>query len=92
MMAPARIGGRAPAPPLSWAMAGRDADPATRIARLRESVRYHNHRYHVLDDPEIPDVEYDRLMRELEALEASYPDLVTPQSPTQRSLSPPPHR
>jgi DNA ligase (NAD+) len=51
---------------------------------LREQIRYHNYRYHVLDDPEIPDIEYDRLMRRLQELEAEHPDLVTPDSPTQR--------
>lgn len=55
-----------------------------RLEFLREQVRYHNYRYHVLDDPEIPDVEYDRLMRELQDLEAKHPGLVTPDSPTQR--------
>ncbi|MFP4495024.1 MAG: NAD-dependent DNA ligase LigA [Halochromatium sp.] len=47
-------------------------------------MEYHNHRYYVLDDPEIPDTEYDRLLRELQDLEARYPALVTPDSPTQR--------
>jgi len=51
---------------------------------LREQIRHHNYRYHVLDDPEIPDAEYDRLMRELLALEAEYNELVTHDSPTQR--------
>ncbi len=55
-----------------------------KIEELREQVRYHNHRYHVLDDPEVPDAEYDRLMRELRALEEANPTLVTPDSPTQR--------
>lgn len=54
------------------------------IETLREQLRYHNHRYYVLDDPEVPDVEYDRLFRELQALEAAHPDLITPDSPTQR--------
>ncbi|MEZ5452712.1 MAG: NAD-dependent DNA ligase LigA [Thiothrix sp.] len=54
------------------------------IEKLREQLRYHNHRYYVLDDPEIPDVEYDRLFRKLQALEAEHPQLVTPDSPTQR--------
>jgi DNA ligase (NAD+) len=54
------------------------------IDALREQLRYHNHRYYVLDDPEIPDAEYDRLFRELQALEAQHPELVTPDSPTQR--------
>ncbi len=51
---------------------------------LREQIDYHNYRYYVLDDPEIPDAEYDRLFRELQALEEKYPALVTPDSPTQR--------
>jgi DNA ligase (NAD+) len=60
------------------------ADPAVRTAALRELIEQANHRYHVLDDPQIPDAEYDRLMRELEALEADHPELVTPDSPTRR--------
>lgn len=51
---------------------------------LRDQIRHHNYRYHVLDDPEIPDAEYDRLMRELLALEAEHEDLITADSPTQR--------
>ncbi|MGH8582030.1 MAG: NAD-dependent DNA ligase LigA [Gammaproteobacteria bacterium] len=58
--------------------------PAARAARLRERLHYHNHRYHVLDEPEISDAEFDRLLRELEALEAAYPELIRPDSPTQR--------
>ena len=54
------------------------------IENLRKQLRYHNHRYYVLDDPEIPDAEYDRLFRELQALEAAHPEWVTPDSPTQR--------
>ncbi len=54
------------------------------LESLREQIRYHNYRYHVLDDPEVPDVEYDRLMRELQALEKEHPELITPDSPTQR--------
>lgn len=57
---------------------------ATRIAELRRLIDDANHRYHVLDEPDITDAEYDRLMRELEALEAAHPDLVTADSPTQR--------
>src|SRR5688572_20833763 len=57
---------------------------AARIAELRARIDDANHRYHVLDEPDIADVEYDRLLRELEALEAAHPDLVTPESPTQR--------
>jgi len=51
---------------------------------LREQINHHNYRYYVLDDPEIPDAEYDRLMRQLEALEHDHPELITPDSPTQR--------
>ncbi len=57
---------------------------AQQIENLREQINYHNYRYYVLDDPEIPDKEYDRLLRELEALEQQHPDLITPDSPTQR--------
>lgn len=55
-----------------------------RVNSLREQLEHHNYRYYVLDDPEIPDAAYDALMGELQALEAEYPDLVTPDSPTQR--------
>ncbi|MGI9273114.1 MAG: NAD-dependent DNA ligase LigA [Woeseiaceae bacterium] len=55
-----------------------------KLETLRDQIRYHNHRYHVLDDPEVPDAEYDRLMRELQALENEHPDSVTSDSPTQR--------
>ena len=51
---------------------------------LRDQIRHHNYRYHVLDDPEVPDAEYDRLLRELLALEAEHPELVSPDSPTRR--------
>ncbi len=54
------------------------------IARLREEIRYHEHRYYVLDDPEISDFEFDALMRRLQELEQKHPELVTPDSPTQR--------
>ena len=47
-------------------------------------IEHHNYRYHVLDDPEVSDAEYDRLLRELKALEEQHPDLITPDSPTQR--------
>ena len=59
-------------------------DIKKKIEELREKIRYHNYRYYVLDKPEIDDAEYDRLMRELEGLEKEHPDLVTPDSPTQR--------
>ena len=64
-------------------------DAETRLAALREAIRRHDHRYYVLDDPEIPDHEYDVLMRELAALEAEHPGLVDPDSPTQRVGSSP---
>jgi len=54
------------------------------IEGLREKLRHHEHRYYVLDDPEISDAAYDKLMQKLQALEASYPELVTPDSPTVR--------
>ena len=60
-----------------------------RIAELRETVNYHNYRYYVLDSPEISDAEYDELMRELRQLESEHPELVTPDSPTQRIGAPP---
>ncbi|WP_295476971.1 NAD-dependent DNA ligase LigA [uncultured Pseudomonas sp.] len=56
----------------------------TRILELRTELDQHNYRYHVLDEPSIPDAEYDRLFHELKALEADNPHLVTPDSPTQR--------
>ncbi|WP_053157088.1 NAD-dependent DNA ligase LigA [Pseudomonas protegens] len=56
----------------------------TRILELRAELDQHNYRYHVLDEPSIPDAEYDRLFRELKALEAEHPELVTSDSPTQR--------
>ena len=60
------------------------ADIRTSIEDLRERVRYHNRRYYVEDAPEVSDAEYDALYKELEALEAEHPELVTPDSPTQR--------
>jgi DNA ligase (NAD+) len=59
---------------------------ARRAAELREQLHHHAHRYYVLDDPEIPDAEYDRLFSELQALEDAQPALRTPDSPTQRVL------
>lgn len=58
--------------------------PAERAIALREEIAQHNHNYYVLDEPAIPDAEYDRLFNELKAIEAEHPDLVTPDSPTQR--------
>ncbi|HEX4320885.1 MAG TPA: NAD-dependent DNA ligase LigA, partial [Acidobacteriaceae bacterium] len=61
-----------------------DPDPAVRIAALRELLRHHEYLYYVLDAPTISDAEYDTLMNELKALEAEHPELITPDSPTQR--------
>lgn len=55
-----------------------------RIETLRAQINEHNYRYYVLDDPQIPDAEYDKLFHELQALEADHPDLITADSPTQR--------
>jgi DNA ligase (NAD+) len=55
-----------------------------RVKKLREEIEYHNYRYYVLDSPVISDAEYDALMRELRKLEELYPELITPDSPTQR--------
>ncbi len=60
------------------------SSPADRIAALRRQIQYHSYRYYVLDDPEIPDAEFDRLMAELRDLEARYPALITEDSPTQK--------
>lgn len=57
---------------------------AERIAELRSEIDAHNYRYYVLDEPSVPDAEYDRLFNELKALEAEHPELVSPDSPTQR--------
>ncbi len=74
-------------------MARSDSRPATaddpesasaRIEELREAIRHHDYLYHVLDKPEIPDSQYDRLFRELKQLEESFPELISPDSPTQR--------
>ena len=59
-------------------------EAGTRVNKLREEINYHNYLYYVLDSPEISDAEYDRLMRELVDLEKSFPDLILPDSPTQR--------
>ncbi|HVF52903.1 MAG TPA: NAD-dependent DNA ligase LigA [Actinomycetota bacterium] len=62
---------------------------AARLAELRKTIDHHAYRYYVLDDPELADVEYDALMTELIELETEWPDLVTPDSPTQRVGAPP---
>ena len=59
-------------------------DVQQQMEALRDKIRYHEHRYYVLDDPEISDAEFDRLVNELKALEAEHPELITPDSPTQR--------
>ena len=61
----------------------------SKAASLREELNYHNYRYHVLDDPAVSDEEYDGMMRELMRIEEGFPELVTPDSPTQRVGAPP---
>lgn len=60
------------------------SSPAGRAAELRALLHHHAHRYYTLDEPEIPDAEYDKLFRELQAIEAAHPELLTSDSPTQR--------
>src|ERR1700739_2519095 len=55
-----------------------------RVAKLREEILAHEHRYYVLDRPSVSDAEFDRLMNELKELEAEHPEIATPDSPTQR--------
>src|SRR5215471_9808119 len=64
--------------------AARDKNIDQRIEKLRDEIRHHEHLYYVLDAPELPDADFDRLMQELKKLEAAHPELVTPDSPTQR--------
>ncbi|MDP9234305.1 MAG: NAD-dependent DNA ligase LigA [Actinomycetota bacterium] len=64
-------------------------EATARARALRDAIDYHSYRYHVLDDPEVADAEYDALMAELIAIETERPDLVTPDSPTQRVGAPP---
>ena len=59
-------------------------DIPKRIQELRDKINYHNYLYYVKDTPEISDAEFDRLFNELKALEKDHPDLITPDSPTQR--------
>lgn len=61
-----------------------NSEPAQRAQQLRAQLEQHNYNYYVLDEPSVPDVQYDRLYQELQALEREYPELVTPDSPTQR--------
>ena len=62
----------------------RRATAKLRVEELREQINHHSYRYHVLDDPEVSDVEYDEMIRALQALEDEFPELITPDSPTQR--------
>lgn len=62
----------------------KEKEAAARVAALKKEIHYHNYRYHVLDDPVISDAEYDRMFRELQGLETRHPELVSPDSPTQR--------
>src|SRR5712664_281124 len=57
---------------------------AKQIERLREHIRRHEYLYYVLDEPEISDIKFDRMMKELQQLESAHPELVTPDSPSQR--------
>ncbi len=61
-----------------------DENIQTKTNQLREKINFHNYRYYILDDSEVSDAEYDRLMRELHNFEAQYPELITTDSPTQR--------
>ncbi len=67
----------------------RRAEAKLRVEELRERINYHSYRYHVLDEPEVADAEYDALVRELSSLEEEFPELITPDSPTQRVGSTP---
>src|SRR3954449_2959972 len=58
--------------------------PAGEVEKLRDELRYHEHQYYVLDDPKISDAEYDALMQKLQALEQQHPELIVPDSPSQR--------
>ena len=62
------------------------------IEKLREKLRHHEYQYYVLDEPEISDAAYDKLMLKLQALETEYPELITPDSPTVRVGGSPPRR
>jgi DNA ligase (NAD+) len=70
---------------VSAARTAREPDPAQRAAELRRQLDHHGYRYYVLDDPEIGDDQYDDLIDELRRIEADHPELVTPDSPTQRT-------
>jgi DNA ligase (NAD+) len=70
-------------------VSSRTVAPERRVAELRRLIEHHNHRYYVLDDPNLSDEAYDVLVDELKALEEEHPELVTPDSPTQRVGAPP---
>ncbi len=80
------------APTSGASASSKTTSAAKRAAHLREVLDYHLYRYHVLDDPEVTDAEYDKLYDELVALEDAHPELVTPDSPTQRVGAPPSDR
>src|SRR5512138_2327920 len=65
-------------------MATTAKDIEKQVESLRDKIRYHEHRYYVLDDPEISDAEFDKLMDQLKKIEAENPELITPDSPSQR--------
>jgi len=69
---------------LSRAASLSETEASARVQELRAEIETHNYRYYVLDQPSVPDAEYDRLLRELEHLEKAFPQLASPQSPTQR--------
>src|SRR5215510_3058086 len=69
---------------MATAAKDKDAQAQRKIEKLREEIRRHEHLYYVLDSPELPDAEFDLLMQELKRLEAAHPELITPDSPTQR--------
>ncbi len=66
-----------------------DTKVQERVDQLRKEINYHNNRYHVLDDPVVSDSQFDKLVIELKNLETQHPELVTPDSPTQRVGAPP---
>jgi DNA ligase (NAD+) len=84
MSHPDLFGGLPLGEPAKVARATQSVPPAERAAQLRSVLHQHAHAYYTLDAPEIPDAEYDRLFRELQALESAHPELLTPDSPTQR--------
>src|SRR5256885_14677337 len=65
-------------------MASKPKNILDELEALRDEIRRHEHLYYVLDAPEVPDAEFDRLMQQLKKIEAEHPELVTPDSPTQR--------